>query len=288
MMEKLIRYTLTIFCFLIVESIAAQLTVTLVLNGQPPSYMSDWGNGRAGQIIVNNTLVPQQRLEVKIATTLANENGDVIATSNNASAQIISINIGANVIGLDRVIQLENLSFVGKFNSLATSGKLLPGLYSLNVTLLDARSLQPLSKITTKMFSQVNYQLPFLLFPADEAELDVNIAQSIIIFRWSSLVPMPRDVPTYRLQVFEILSNQTPMQALRSNQPILLADVLASTQYIWRPQMYMKDSLHQNFIWTIQTVDFKGVPFNTSSDNNTSTSEPRVFSIVNKMKIKSN
>jgi hypothetical protein len=84
------------------------------------------------------------------------------------------------------------------------------------------------------------------------------------------------------LQVYEIKDTQTPMQALRANQPILITDVRRTTQYIWRPQLSLKDSVNHIFIWTVQTLDIKGIPIATQDASTQSRSEPRMFGVCNK------
>jgi hypothetical protein len=104
--------------------------------------------------------------------------------------------------------------------------------------------------------------------------------------------------------VFEALENQTPMQALRSNQPLLNKDVIGTTQFILQPQMMMipcspcpdmepdMDSAMalkagvstsrsnvrtKTFIWTIQCFDNLGRPFGVGNINGDGISEPIIF-----------
>lgn len=269
-----------LIAFLFCELGQAQFTANLLLNNRPPSYLSDWNSGLAGQLLVTYT-GQLSSTQVKFATQLQDANGSIIGISNNASAQFITINKGANVIRMDRVLQLENLRFVGGGNALATGGKLSAGQYFLSVQLLGPVRDSIVTQPQVRPFSQINYQLPYLLSPMDNTELDANTAQTAIIFRWSSLVPLVQDVVTYRLQAFEILNDQTPMQAFRANQPILLVDVNRATQYIWRPQLSFKDSANHAFIWTVQTLDGKGVPVSSPQENSQGRSEPASFKVVN-------
>lgn len=272
-------FLIVLFSFLCGNQVCAQYSASLLL-GRPPAYLSDWGNPIAGQLLVNFNGAGAAR-SVKLATRLQDAQGNTFATSNNATAQLININAGANIIRIDRVLQLENLRFTGSAHDLATSGKLSPGTYQICVQLLTMDGIV-ITDAQCRIFNQVNYQLPFLLSPNDKDWLDANTAQTAITFRWSSLVPQSQDVPTYRLQVYEILTGQTPMQALRSNQPILLTDQKRITQYVWRPQLYLKDSTLHVFVWTIQTLDAKGAPITTQDENNQGRSEPRMFGICNK------
>lgn len=275
------KYTIILLagCFFC-NAVAAQFKVNLLLNSRPPAYLSDWNSPLAGQLLVTYNGASQVA-RVKFAAQLQDAGGTIIAISNNATAQLVSINSGANIIGIDRVLQLENIQFRGGANSLATSGKLAAGNYNLCVQLITIDGV-PLTEQQCKPFTQLNYQLPFLLSPNDKTWLDANTAQTAIIFRWSSLVPATQEAAIYRLQVYEVLPAQTPLQALRSNQPILLTELGRITQYIWRPQLSFKDSANHVFIWTVQTLDSKGIPITSSDENNKGRSEPRIFGVCNK------
>jgi hypothetical protein len=145
------------------------------------------------------------------------------------------------------------------------------------------------------------------MMPANETVLDIEKAKAAITFRWTPVAPRPIQPLAYRVTVFEVLAGQTPMQALRSNQPLLAKDVIGTTQYIWQPQLGLtmccldgdpdvdlkmkKDSggvVHGDvdfdldayaFIWTLQTFDLQGRPFGDGNINGDGISEPNVFFI---------
>ena len=140
-------------------------------------------------------------------------------------------------------------------------------------------------------------QLPVLMMPANEQVLDLTKAQTAIMFRWTPLVPKPTTTMNYRLQVFEILAHQQPVQALRSNQPILDKIITGQTQYIWQPQGILgfaneivndslnrkntiNDNIKQNkkFIWSIQSLDALQNPIGVDA-NYEGRSEPILFTI---------
>jgi hypothetical protein len=269
---------IAIMIFLFAGTASAQLSANLVL-GSPPAYLSDWSNPIAGQLLVNNAT--GATANIKLSTQLQDATGNKIAGSINATAQVIRINQGANIIRLDRVLQLENLQFTGSANALASSGKLSPGAYQLCVQLITIDGIE-LTSPQCRLFNQVNYQLPYLLYPADKTWLDANTAQTAITFRWSNLIPVSQEAPTYRIQVYEVFTGQTTLQALRSNQPILLIEQKRTTQYIWRPQLSFKDSLLHVFVWTLQTLDSRGIPVSAGDQNTQGRSEPRAFGICNK------
>ena len=286
MKQYLKKYQLVILSvFLIGNALPAQNFngTTLILSGRLPSCLSDWKPAATRQLRVNYTGTTVPTFRIKLATQLREINGTVLAVSNNSTAQIFTVNTGPNnFINIERVLQLENMRFTNGASSLATSGKLSAGTYQIFVSILGVDGVT-LFTVPPGTFTQVNYQLPFLLFPNDKDSLDANIAQTAIIFRWSSLVPISQEAATYRLQVYEVLDAQTPMQALRSNQPILLTDIRRMTQYIWRPQLPFKDDKLHQFVWTIQTLDSQGVPVISQDQNTQGRSEPRTFTVSNKM-----
>ena len=133
----------------------------------------------------------------------------------------------------------------------------------------------------TKAQTRAAYQLPILMQPAKGATLEAHIAQTVITFRWTSLVPVRGEIPVYRVQVFEILPGQTPMQAFRGNRPLLdEASLKGATQYIWRPALPMLDSTaNKMFIWTVQTLDWRGRAFPAADANRQGRTEPAIFTI---------
>lgn len=279
-MKRTIYISALIASILFCQILKSQISGNLILNNRPPSYLSDWNNAATGQLILNNTGAGNMQ-NVKVSTSILLENGDVVGISNNATARIFTLTTGANIIPISAVLQLDNLKFNSLAKSLAQSGKLEPGNYQFCVQLITIDN-QPLPFKQCRPFAQVNYQLPYLLTPPNGFLLDANTAQTAIIFRWSSMVPATQEASTYRLQVFEIATDQTPMQALRANQPILVTDLRRTTQYIWRPQLSLKDSVNHNFIWTVQTLDSQGVPIATQDASANGRSEPSEFSICNK------
>lgn len=287
-MNNIRKYTLLIFT-LISISVAAQLNLNINITYPAPSYLSDWAYTKSGvaTLVLNQE---NQLLKIKFQTQLQTLDGTPVATSNNANAATYSIRTGANVFSLDKLLQLENLQFTDAniIRSIQTSGKLPAGSYQLCIQVVGSipgttREIEMLKVPVCRPFTQAGYQLPNLLTPLDKTWLDAATAKSVITFRWSSIVPRTQEHVTYRLQVYEVKDDQLPMQALRSNMPILNTDVV-NTQYIWRPQLDFSGQEGYVFIWTIQTLDSKGNPVSTADALNMGWSQPQVFGVCNKVK----
>ena len=154
----------------------------------------------------------------------------------------------------------------------------------MSVQLLDSTG-NPLTQLVTREFTLTGIQLPILFAPYDKQQLPAVLAQTAITFRWTNIIKSTPDIPSYNLQVFEVLPRQKDVQALRANQPILNVIVKGNTQYIWRPQLLFNDSLQHKFIWTIRTTDGQGNLYSTTDNNPEGRSEPRVFIVTGKPKL---
>lgn len=281
---KLYHVLITVFMLLIFHSARAQINLNLALNNRPQPWLADWANPVNGQMIIS--FVPGPALNdpsVRLKTSLLDERGNIIGTSNINSARIYTLRAGVNQFTIADALQLQNLTLQGNLqNLLQRTGRLSAGLYQLMVEVMNAGG-DIVRARQTRPFSITSYQLPVLMQPANGSSLEARLAQNIITFRWTSLIPGSPDLPQYRVQVIEILPGQTPMQAFRGNRPLLDETVIkGSTQYIWKTNLPMLDSTaNKQFIWTIQTLDARGLPIPGMDMNIQGRSEPAIFSIVN-------
>jgi hypothetical protein len=276
----------TVALFLIVQVAQAQITLNLALNKRPQSWLSDWVNPVNGQMIITYMVRPTLNdPSVKLKTTLLDERGSIIGISNINSARIYTLRAGVNQFSIAEALQLQNLAFQGNFqNLLQRTGRLTAGQYQLTVEVMNITGDVVRAK-QTRIFFITSYQLPILMQPANGSTLDARLAQNIIMFRWTNVIPSSGEFFQFRVQVFEILPGQTPMQAFRGNRPLLDEPAIkGSTQYIWRPNLPMLDSTaNKQFIWTVQTLDANGLPIPGMDMNIQGRSEPAIFSIVNQM-----
>lgn len=279
------RYSLLIAIMLLLftQSILAQINLNLALNTRPQPWLADWANPINGAMIITYSPGPAiNDPAIKIRTSLLNESGGVIGQSNINAARLYTLRPGVNQFTIADALQLQNLVLNGAVqNLLKRTGRLAAGQYQLQVELMNTTGDVVRAK-QARPFFVTAYQLPILMQPANGAELDAHVAQTIITLRWINLVPSSQELPTYRVQVFEILPGQTPMQAFRGNRPLLDEQALkGTTQYIWRPNLPVIDSAgNRHFIWTIQSLDINGQPIPTQDMNLQGRSEPAIFSIV--------
>jgi hypothetical protein len=283
-----------IICLLIMMmmagSMAAQFNTTLIVSGTPPGTLSEWGYKKEVFTFLVTTQGGSVPRAVKIKAALKLTDGTIVANADLAKASILNFVQGTTVLNAFQAMPLENMIFTGKYKkSLERTGKLPADNYQLCLQLVSATDLVPVSEEKCRSFVIASMQLPIPVMPYDGSTIDANTAQTAIIFRWTPLVPRPATPVTYRVQVFEVLPAQTPMQAFRSNPPLLDKEVRATTQYIWQPQIGMDDAdslankgKGKKFIWTIQTLEASGLPVSDGNINGDGRSEPIVFYVKKK------
>ena len=283
--------------FFLFNTIAnAQLTTNLILNSRPPANLHEWAlvKGTITYIITNQHSPRKAKIKVTIKAT----DGTEVSVTDINRARTIIIPDGNTILNAATVFPLEIQRFSGKYqNSLNRTGKLPADSYQFCVELVEEATFAPLAPAQCRSFFVAGVQLPILMMPANEQVLDLIKAQTAIMFRWTPFVPKPTTTMNYRLQVFEILAHQQPVQALRSNQPILDKIITGQTQFIWQPQGILgfaneivKDSLNRKntindnikqnkkFIWSIQSLDALQNPIGVDA-NYEGRSEPILFII---------
>lgn len=288
--------------FFATNSCLAQSNTNLVVVPQPPGSLLNWSTKDLTYIITNQGGAIRQAVIKAVLTTV---DGTPVATTNLAKAKVRILGTGTLLFYAADVIPLEAIIFVGKYKtSLERSGKLPAGSYQLCVQLVTPVDYVPISEQRCRNFTIASFQLPIPMMPANEDVIEAEKAQTAITFRWTPVAPRPAEQVKYIVTVFEILDKQTPMQALRSNQPLLTKEIIGTTQYIWQPQLsfiktkiwtndakadslYSKEELSvrdsvdaTTFIWTIQTTDLRGTPFGDGNVNSDGISEPNTFTII--------
>ncbi len=275
-------FSLYIISLLLVQQASAQILTTLNVQSSPTAVLSEWAlQNSIVNFIVDKADPNNQTVIFKTEIKLLD--GTVVGVTDVTRATPIVLSRGTRVYFSKDVMPLEVMNFTGKYrSSLDKTGKLPADQYQFCVQIVAPGNFQPLVAEKCRNFRVAALQLPILVMPAHNSSLPALTAQTAITFRWTPLTPVGQIIPTYRIQVFEVMSHQQPVQALRSNQPLLDVSVKGITQYIWQPRLAFNttDSIPVKFIWTIQTLDANGIPAVQSDGNGESRTEPFVFSVL--------
>ncbi len=274
------KYLILFTVLLLAKFASTQVVTSFVVNPMPTAILSEWYNDRT--VLSYVTIVQGgATIPVIIKAELKTTDGTVVAKTDLSKATVYTLGPGTRVFLAGEVFPLHNLIFSSSFrNTLEKTGKLPSGTYQLTVQLVRPNTFEILSQPITRIFTLAALQLPVLVSPYNNEKLKKEKAQTAITFRWTPVVPRPTELPFYRLQAFEILEDQTPVQALRANQPLLDIMLRGQTQYIWRPMIsFLEDSTDKRFIWTIQSLNSVGEPLIKTDGNGESRSEPFQFKI---------
>lgn len=295
--STLIHIVLLLF---LVTNCVAQISTNLIVSPTPSSSLSLWSLQKQTIVyLVNGNTAIQS--DYKIKTEIQLTDGTVIGKTDLTRSRVYVLKPGNTIYYAEDVLPLDYMIFTGKYReSLNKSGKLPSETYQICVTLVNIQDFAPIASSKCKVFNIATPQLPVLIKPYKDQILNEVEAKSIITFKWTPLTPITQSITTYKVLVFEVLEDQTPMQALRSNMPILEQEVRGITQYIWNPQGIFSPNLadengvvkQKKIIWTIQSYDNQSEqPFLDGGLTRDGVSEPVTFYIgnINKLtKSKSN
>lgn len=114
-----------------------------------------------------------------------------------------------------------------------------------------------------------DYSSPTLINPENGKVFSAEEIKKPLQFRWTPLVPKPKEPVTYRLKVWQLMQGQNGTAAMRTSQPIVTKDVDNITQTVvsgiytgpCRPP-YLCD-----FIWQVQAMDRNGKPMGRNNGN---------------------
>lgn len=277
-----------VLSLLIGEASAQSMRVNLIINSRPSAYLAEWYRPQNGTVVLSTMKGEEmEQTYIRFETEIYNMDEQMIYVLPVANSSPIAVSGNIMTLTLSDILQLQNGQFVDSrmMNSFAGGGKLSSGQYTIRLRIWSGMEDYQITEWTPpKVFLINSYQLPTLIAPANEQELDMNKARSVITFRWTPLTPsMAQSVTSYRIQIWRVLPNHTPMQTMRSTPPIEDRLVKGTTQFIWQSRLSMmdEDPVETNqFIWSVQTLDEMDMPVETTDSSMNGYSEPATFTVT--------
>jgi hypothetical protein len=249
-------YTLVVVLALLVQGsaiLSAQLKVSVNLSSRPDPYLSNWSQ-RKDAVIVTVVNSGQSDVLVKF-NCVVNKDGAFLAKTKPEQMTVVTIPPGASQYFGEDLVPFESMSVANGADRTALQTGMLPaGLYEFCVSLLDPKTNAVLSQPVCRPFTMKSYQAPILLLPIDKADLNASTRPML---RWTAVTPKPDYPVYYRLQVFEVLRGQTPINAFRVNRPILDQPNIMATQLLWPPDFELPRP-GQQYIWSVRATDDRG------------------------------
>ena len=278
-----------LFSLLMGEASAQSFRVQLTVNSRPSAYLAEWYRLQNGMVVLTTMKGEQMdQTYIRFETEVYNSDEQLVYTLPATNSSPIAASGNVITLPLSDILQLQNGHFADArmTNSFAGGGKLPAGQYTIKLRIWHGMEDYPITERASERPFLINsYQLPTLIAPANEQVLDMHKAKSVITFRWTPLSPsMGQSIASYRIQIWRVLPNQTPMQTMRSIPPIEDRLVKGTTQFIWQPRLSMMDDdpVETNqFIWSVQTLDEMDMPVETTDASMNGYSEPATFTVAN-------
>jgi hypothetical protein len=171
--------------------------------------------------------------------------------------------------------QTRNFSANELTSYLTQCPKLSPGSYTLCVQFYGEdrkeKSLEVCRPFTIEDEVQVqeSYSPPQNITPGNGKVFKPEELKGPVTFRWTPIVPKPKESVTYKLRVWQLMQGQNSTQAMRTNPPIVTKDVDNITQAVvtniytgpCRPP-YLCD-----YVWNVQAVNREGKPIGGNNGN---------------------
>ncbi len=242
--------------------------VSFTVKNQLPAVIDNWSN-MPGSLLLVAQLPPNVQVKGIRLIVQIKSNGALVCSNNSAGGMQVDV-------FTTRTFSANELT-----GTLQGCHDLKEGSYSICVQFYNVDRVA-ISNEVCKEFSvetpkEIEYTPPTLINPENgkvftEAELSRPVT-----FRWTPLVPKPREPVTYRLKVWQLMQGQNGTQAMRSNQPIVTKDVDNITQAVVNG-LYTgpcKPPYMCDFIWAVQSLNKEGKPIGKNEGN----SDPYTFKV---------
>jgi hypothetical protein len=263
--------TCLLFC-LLANNLAAQLQQIKIVNftvkNALPANIDSWTSTPGALVLTAQkspgTQVREPMMILQIRSGSATICGNTMATAKRIDPFDVRVFNTADLTGL-----------------LGNCKELKAGSYTICVQFFNIDKV-PVSRELCKEFivedAAVEYSPPALIVPDNGKKISAQELQTVMMFRWTPLVPKPKEPVTYRLKVWQLMQGQNGTTAMRTNPPIVTKDVDNITQAAisgiltgpCRPP-YLCD-----FIWSVQALNRNGKPMG----NNNGISDPYSFGIA--------
>jgi hypothetical protein len=117
--------------------------------------------------------------------------------------------------------------------------------------------------------TNVDYAPPALITPANSKKFTLPQLMQPIVFRWTPVIPKPKEAVTYRLRVWQLMEGQNGVQAMRANQPLVTKNIENNTQATVTNLLTgpCKPPYLCDFIWSVQALGRNGKPIGSNNGN---------------------
>jgi hypothetical protein len=273
-MKKLKLLLLVISVSLAASSQVNQINiVSFTVKNSLPGSIDNWLS-TPGSLLLTAQKVPSARILEPRLVLQIRSNGAIICGNSPAAVKPVD------------PFDVRTFNAADLTGLLFNCHELKEGTYSICAQFFNANK-EAISKEVCKEFkvesTNTEYAPPTLITPENGKKFNPQELQRPVLFRWTPLVPKPKEPVTYRLRVWQLMQGQNNIQAMKSNSPVITKDIENLTQAtlndIWTGPC--KPPYLCDFIWSVQALNRNGKPLG----NNDGTSEPYTFKANNDIDI---
>ncbi len=255
-MKKLKLLFFLLLCNLLVQSQAGQINqiniVNFTVKNVLPGTIDNWLS-TPGALMLTAQKVPGSQVREPMMVVQVRSGGSIICGNTMATAKRID--------PFDvRVFTTADLTGI-----LSNCRELKTGSYTICVQFYNIDKVA-ISREVCKDFrveeTSVEYAPPTLIIPDDKKKFSLSELTQPLQFRWTPLVPKPKEPVTYKLRVWQLMQGQNGTAAMRSNTPLVDKDVKEITQATVTGLLTgpCKPPYLCDFIWNIQALNREGKP----------------------------
>jgi hypothetical protein len=268
-MKRLI--ILILICVVAVQLFAQQQQnfpitgINLIVPAILDANIASWGTGTSFISISATTKldprgeIPAAVKESKILVTIKSGDSKVVRgiyTSFNAPASNFTKTpmswSGPNVVSLlgeNRPLDPGNYSFCVHFFQPAKPGSAPQECYN-----------EVCRPFTVRGTDKLAYQPPQAVSPADGTVIKEADAKKPVTFRWTPVIPKPKENVTYKLRIFEIRQGQAATAAAKSVGPLLEKVVTNQTEFVLPSLSQLTIAKGSSYGWYVQATNPEGTP----------------------------
>jgi hypothetical protein len=237
--------------------------ITISLPANPDANIANW---KTGTSMLTITAMAKGRIDPSL------ESSRILVTvkkggSKACGAYTGQTTVSAGFSSLNKVWSGSNaVSLIGQECILP------PGEYELCVQFFGngpagpvAQSDEKCKAFTIRGNEQQAYQPPQPLMPLNGAQIAEADGLKPVSFRWTPVIPKPRETVTYRLRVWQLTPGQNARQAIAGSTPTVSKDIDDQTQASISVLKPPPDQLDEEFVWNVQALNRDGKPIGTNN-----------------------
>jgi Ca2+-binding RTX toxin-like protein len=239
--------------------------ISLIVPATLDANIANWGTGTSF-ITISATTKLDPRGEIPAAV----RESKILVTIKSGDSKVVrGIYTNANAPASNFTKNPMRWSGIDAVSLLGDNRPLDPGSYSFCVHFFQPVkpgntpqecSLEVCRPFSVRAVDQQTYQPPQAISPADGTVINEADVKKPVTFRWTPVVPKPREAVTYKLRVFEIRQGQTATTAVKSGNPLLEKEVTNQTQFVLPSLSQLTIAMGSSYGWYVQATNLEGTP----------------------------